>query len=317
MTPGLSVIIDAIKESRKIFQRMNSYAIYRIAETLRVLLFMTLAILIFNFYPLTAVMIVMLALLNDAAILSIAYDNVHYKDQPEAWNMRLVLGIATVLGLVGPMAAFGLFYLGGQVYHLDHQRLQTLMYLMLSVAGHLTIFQTRTRGPFWSIRPARILLIAVFGTQTLATLIAVYGLFMTPLGWGWALFVWGYAVVWFLVTDPVKLLAYRILDPVKSGPAKTRAVSAPAMAEQATAGWVSAHWRSQPPPSPSPFWLSAAAGLALLVDASNHRRPLRDAEDRTWLNHSHRDRKRCRRSHGDRFNRRSGVWRDPGALLRR
>jgi len=78
------VIIDAIKESRKIVQRMNSYAIYRIAETLRVLLFMTLAILIFNFYPLMAVMIVMLALLNDGAILSIADDNVHYQDQPEA-----------------------------------------------------------------------------------------------------------------------------------------------------------------------------------------------------------------------------------------
>ncbi|WP_241202543.1 MULTISPECIES: plasma-membrane proton-efflux P-type ATPase [unclassified Caballeronia] len=218
MTPGLSVIIDAIKESRKIFQRMNSYAMYRIAETLRVLLFMTLSILIFNFYPLTAVMIVMLALLNDGAILSIAYDNVHYKDQPEAWNMRLVLGIATVLGMVGPVASFGLFFLGDRVFHLDRPHLQTLMYLMLSVAGHLTIFQTRTRGPFWSIRPARILLLAVFGTQALATLIAVYGLFMTPIGWGWALLVWGYALVWFLVTDPVKLLAYRILDPVKAQP---------------------------------------------------------------------------------------------------
>ncbi|WP_208449431.1 plasma-membrane proton-efflux P-type ATPase [Paraburkholderia phenazinium] len=216
-TPGLSVIIDAIKESRKIFQRMNSYAMYRIAETLRVLLFMTLSILIFNFYPVTAVMIVMLALLNDGAILSIAYDNVHYKDQPEAWNMRLVLGIATVLGIVGPIAAFGLFFLGDRVFHLDHPHLQTMMYLMLSVAGHLTIFQTRTRGPFWSIRPARILWMAVLGTQMLATLIAVYGLFMTPLGWRWAGFVWGYAVAWFLLTDPVKLLAYRILDPVKNG----------------------------------------------------------------------------------------------------
>ena len=175
MTPGLSVIIDAIKESRKIFQRMNSYAIYRIAETLRVLLFMTLAILIFNFYPLTAVMIVMLALLNDGAILSIAYDNVHYKDQPEAWNMRVVLGIATVLGVVGVVAAFGLFYLGERVFHLDRAHIQTLMYLKLSVAGHLTIFLTRTRGPFWSIRPARILWMAVLGTQTVATLIAVYG----------------------------------------------------------------------------------------------------------------------------------------------
>jgi H+-transporting ATPase len=216
LTPGLSVIIDAIKESRRIFQRMNSYAMYRIAETLRVLLFMTSAILIFNFYPLTAVMIVMLALLNDGAILSIAYDNVLYRKQPEAWNMRLVLGIATVLGVIGPIAAFGLFFLGDRIFHLDHPRLQTLMYLMLSVAGHLTIFLTRTRGPFWSIRPARILWVAVLGTQTIATFIAVYGLFMHPLGWGWAAFVWGYAILWALVSDRAKLLAYRFLDPPKA-----------------------------------------------------------------------------------------------------
>ncbi|MGC1878833.1 MAG: plasma-membrane proton-efflux P-type ATPase [Rhabdochlamydiaceae bacterium] len=216
LTPGLSVIIDAIKESRKIFQRMNSYAIYRIAETLRVLFFMTLAILIFNFYPLTAVMIVMLALLNDGAILSIAYDNVHYKDQPEGWNMRMVLGVATALGLIGVVSAFGLFYLGERVFHLDRPHIQTLMYLELSVAGHLTIFLTRTRGPFWTIRPANILWGAVLGTQMIATLIAVYGLLMTPLGWKWAGFVWIYAIVWFLVNDQVKWLAYRIFDPVKS-----------------------------------------------------------------------------------------------------
>ena len=216
LSSGLSVIIDAIKESRRIFQRMNSYAIYRIAETLRVLLFMTLSILVFNFYPVTAVMIVLLALLNDGAILSIAYDNVHYKDKPEAWNMRLVLGISTVLGVIGVVAAFGLFYLGERVFNLDRATIQTLMYLKLSVAGHLTIFLTRTRGPFWSIRPAKILWLAVLGTQTVATLIAVYGVFMTPLGWGWALFVWGYALVWFLVNDRVKLLAYRIFDPTKN-----------------------------------------------------------------------------------------------------
>ena len=158
LTPGLSVIIEAIKESRRIFQRMNSYAIYRIAETLRVLLFMTLAIVVFKFYPLTAIMIVMLALLNDGAILSIAYDNVIYRNKPEAWDMRTVLGISTVLGVVGVISAFGLFYLGERVFHLDRAHIQTLMYLKLSVAGHLTIFLTRTRGPFWSIRPAKILL---------------------------------------------------------------------------------------------------------------------------------------------------------------
>ena len=212
-TPGLSVIIDAIKESRRIFQRMTSYAIYRIAETLRVLLFISLVILIFNFFPVTAMQIVLLALLNDGAILSIAYDNVRYRNQPEAWNMHVVIGMATILGVVGPLAAFGMFFIGDHVFHLGHPELRTMMYLTLSVAGHLTIFQARTRGPFWSVRPARILWLAVIGTQIVATLIAGFGIFMTPLGWRFAALVWGYALVWFVVTDRVKLFGYRFLDP--------------------------------------------------------------------------------------------------------
>jgi H+-transporting ATPase len=222
LTPGLSVIIDAIKESRKIFQRMTSYAIYRIAETIRVLLFMTLSILIFNFYPVTAVMVVLLALLNDGAILSIAYDEARYSDQPETWNMLVVLGVATVLGIAGVISSFGLFYLGEHTFHLSRAMIQSLMYVKLSVAGHLTIFVTRTKGPFWSVRPAPVLLGAVVGTQLLATLIAVYGLFMTPIGWGWALLVWGYALVWFVVNDRVKLAAYHIFDPRQVGLLATR-----------------------------------------------------------------------------------------------
>jgi H+-transporting ATPase len=217
LAPGLSVIVDAIKESRKIFQRMNSYAIYRIAETIRVLLFMTLSILVFNFYPVTAVMIVLLALLNDGAILSIAYDRVHYSDEPEKWNMREVLGIATILGLAGVVASFGLFYIGERVLDLDRDTVQSLMYLKLSAAGQMTIFVTRTRKAFWSIRPAPILLGAVVVNQTVATLIAVYGVLMPPLGWGLALLVWGYAIAWFLVNDRIKLAAYQLLDPNRSG----------------------------------------------------------------------------------------------------
>ncbi len=220
LTPGLSVIIDAIQESRKIFQRMTSYTIYRIAETIRVILFMTLSILVFNFYPVTAVMIVLLALLNDGAILSIAYDEVRYSNEPEAWNMREVMGISAMLGVMGVIASFGLFYLGERVFHLSREFIQPLMYLKLSVAGHLTIFLTRTRGPFWSFRPARILFAAVLGTQLIATFIAVYGVLMPPIGWGWALAVWGYALAWFLVNDRVKLAAYRIFG--HSGAQETR-----------------------------------------------------------------------------------------------
>jgi H+-transporting ATPase len=212
LSPGISVIIDALQESRRIFHRMTSYATYRIAETIRVLLFMTLSILVFRFYPVTAVMIVLLALLNDGAILSIAYDSAPLSSKPVAWNMRIVLGLATVLGLSGVAASFGLFYMAERLFHVDRMTIQSLIYLKLSVAGHLTIFITRTRDPFWSNRPSNILLGAVIGTQIAATLITVYGLFMTPIGWGWAAVVWGYALAWFLVNDRIKLAALRILD---------------------------------------------------------------------------------------------------------
>jgi len=220
LTPGLSVIIEAIKESRKIFQHMTSYAIYRIAETIRVLFFMTLSILVFNFYPVTAVMIVLLALLNDGAILAIAVDNVRYSRTPEGWDLGKVLGVSTVLGIIGVVASFGLFFLAETVFHVGREFVQTLIYLKLSVAGQMTIFLTRTRGPFWTIRPARTLVLAVLGTQTVATLLAVYGVLMPPIGWGWAAAIWGYALAWFLVNDRIKLVAYRVLEFIRARKAR-------------------------------------------------------------------------------------------------
>ena len=109
--PGLSVITTAIEEARRIFERMNSYAIYRIAETMRLLLFMTASILIFNFYPVTAIMVVLLALLNDLPIMMIAYDNAPIAPRPVRWDMARVLTIASVLGAYGVIESFGLFWI--------------------------------------------------------------------------------------------------------------------------------------------------------------------------------------------------------------
>jgi H+-transporting ATPase len=217
LLPGLSVIIDAIKESRKIFQRMLNYSIYRIAETVALLGFLTLAILAFKVYPVTAIMVVLLAILNDGAILSIAYDKVISSGEPARWNMRMVLGVATVIGAFALVRSFGVFFLGAKIFNLGNDMLRTAVYLNLSVGGHLTLFTARTKGPFWSVKPARILLLAVVGTQIVATFISVYGLLMTPIGWMYAGMVWGYSLVMFLLQDAVKLGAYRIFGTEHSG----------------------------------------------------------------------------------------------------
>jgi H+-transporting ATPase len=210
--PGLSVIIDAIKESRRIFQRMNNYAIYRIGETIRILLFLTLSIIVFNFYPITPLMIVLLAILNDMPIITIAYDNVRYSAQPERWDMRTVLGIATILGIIGVASTFILLYIGTDIFQLNQSMLQSFIYLKLSVAGHLFLFVARTKNHFWSIKPALPLFMAVICTQITATLIVVYGILLPAIGWQLAIFVWIYSLVEFVVVDFSKIPIYNLLE---------------------------------------------------------------------------------------------------------
>ena len=96
---------------------------------------------------------------------------------------------------------------------MNREVIQTLIYLKLSVDGHNKSFVTGTCGPFWSIRRAPVLLSAVIGTPLIATCFAVFGWLMPPIGLGWALTVWVYALAWFLVNDRVKLAAYGILNP--------------------------------------------------------------------------------------------------------
>jgi H+-transporting ATPase len=210
--PGLSVIIDAIKESRKIFQRMTNYAVYRVTETIRVVIFITLAIIVFNFYPITPLMIVLLAILNDAPIMTIAFDNVRYSNKPEKWDMITLLSVASFLGVIGVLSSFGILYIGQEVLQLNREVLQSLIYLKLSVAGHLTLFVARTKGPFWSIKPGKSLLIAVISTQLIATIITVYGILLPPMGWGLAFLVWGYALIAFIITDYLKVRFYRLCE---------------------------------------------------------------------------------------------------------
>ena len=173
--PGLSVIVQAVETARTIFERMNSYAIYRITETIRIMFFVVAAMIVFKFYPITTVMIILLALLNDLPILTIAYDNTWLDPKPVRWNMRRVLTIATVLGLVGVMETFGILVIAKEWFQLTDAQIQSFIYLKLAVAGHLTLFVARTRKPFFSKPyPAPILLAAILGTQAIAA--AIVGL---------------------------------------------------------------------------------------------------------------------------------------------
>jgi len=210
-TPGLSVINQAIKISRSIFERMKSYATYRVAETLRVIFFMTLSIVIFSFYPLTALMIIVLALLNDIPIIAIAYDNTKVDKKPVRWDMRELLTISTVLGIAGVISSFLMFFLL-EHFQFSTAMIQSMLFVKLIVAGHGTIYNTRTDNWFWKRPwPSKTLFWSSLLSAILGTLIGVYGIFMEPIGWKYAALMWAYALTWFVFNDVVKMATYRWL----------------------------------------------------------------------------------------------------------
>ncbi len=212
--PGLSTIVKAVEEARRIFERMNSYAIYRIAETIRIMAFVVLAMLTYNIYPITAVMIILLAFFNDVPIMTIAYDRTALDPRPVRWDMRRVLTVATAMGLTGTVGSFLMLYLALAWLHLPIAKVQTYIFLKMAIAGHLTLFVSRTRNAYWRRPyPAPVMIWSALLTKIAATLLCAWGLgLVAPISWPEIGLVWGYSILWSLLTDGVKQLVDRQLE---------------------------------------------------------------------------------------------------------
>jgi len=214
--PGLIVITHAIEEARKIFGRLKSYAMYRISETCRLLLFLLLSILVFDSQPLSAIMIILIALLNDIPIMMIAYDHMEIEPHPTKWNMMEILTVAIGLSIVGVVSTFGLYWIGDRVWHLSHSQCSTLAFMGILCGGNLTIYLTRNHGFFLSspLPEWRFFTATVF-SQVIGTLAAAYGLWTADfvgIGWKYVLYSWIYIAVWFFICVLTKYLLYLFID---------------------------------------------------------------------------------------------------------
>jgi H+-transporting ATPase len=215
-SPGLSTIVNAINEARKIFERITSYVYYRIAMTIAIMLVVVMSSVIFNIQPLTAIMIVVLALLDDIPIMTIAYDNVRMANAPVRWNMHRILVFSGLMGLMATAQSFGLVLLGMEWMNdaklmswiaLDRAHLQTMLFLQLAAGGHMLLFVVRSRkAMFLRPWPSAPLFLAVVATQIVAVLMCAYGVLVPALPWPLIGVVWLYVIVWTILTDIVKLI---------------------------------------------------------------------------------------------------------------
>lgn len=214
--PGLMVVKKAIDEARRIFGRMKSYAMYRISETCRILFFLFLAILLVQEQPLSAVMIVLIALLNDIPIMMIAYDHMRVEKKPPSWNMMEIFTIAIGLALVGVISTFGLFWIGLEIWNFDMIHARTLVFLAILCGGNLTIYLTRNLGAlFEKPLPEWKFFLATLFSQVAGTLISVYGLGTNDfigIGWKFVGWSWLYLCIWFVICMATKKVLYKLIN---------------------------------------------------------------------------------------------------------
>ncbi|WP_413207475.1 plasma-membrane proton-efflux P-type ATPase [Rhodospirillum sp. A1_3_36] len=221
--PGLSVIAKAIEESRRIFLRITSYTIYRVALTMDIMALVVLSTIFLGFQPLTAVMIVVMSLLDDIPIMAIAYDRTSAGPEPTRWRMPHLIGIAGGLGLASLVQSFGLLLIGMEILSdptrhgvfglTDEAHLQSVMFLQLVAGGHLLLLVARTKGWFLSRpHPAPTLLVAIGLTQAVAVLMCGFGWVVPAIPWSLIAWVWLYMLVWLVILGGLRLGLEKALE---------------------------------------------------------------------------------------------------------
>jgi H+-transporting ATPase len=216
--PGLSVIISAVLTSRAIFQRMKNYTIYAVSITIRIVLGFLLLALIWKF-DFSPFMVLIIAILNDGTIMTIAKDRVKPSPLPDSWRLKEIFATGVVLGTYMALMTVLFFWLihetrffpdrfGVRDISYSNSQMTAAIYLQVSIISQALIFVTRSRSWSFVERPGALLMFAFLAAQLIATFIAVYANWgfarIRGCGWGWAGVIWLYSIVTYLPLDILK-----------------------------------------------------------------------------------------------------------------
>jgi len=235
--PGLSTIVTAIVTSRKIFQRMKNFVIYRVACTEQLLFFFFISCIFYHpsqfdaswpqHFAIPVIALVTITILNDGTIISVAYDNVHASMQPEKWDLNILYIVSSAVGLTALASSVLLLSSALKSVDLDstwrqlglpqmsYGEIQTLIYLKISLSDYFSVFNSRTKDWFWSRAPSIILVAAFVIATGASTLLAVYWPFgngMVGISWELSGYCWLYVIVWAFIQDAGKVLTYKLLQ---------------------------------------------------------------------------------------------------------
>jgi H+-transporting ATPase len=205
LSDGIGVMRDAFIEGRKIFARLYSYSLYRISESFRLIVTIVLLGAMTGAYPLSPLQLILIALLNDIPIISLAFDRVKIANRPSKIDAKRQFAQSLLFGAVGIANSMLLYFFAAEYLRLSAAVVQTLFFLKLTVSGHLLIYVAHTRERWWRYLPSREVIIATSATQAAATALALTGFLMPAAApWPLVLLVWAWSFAFMQIGELTK-----------------------------------------------------------------------------------------------------------------
>ncbi|MBS7643417.1 plasma-membrane proton-efflux P-type ATPase [Candidatus Bathyarchaeota archaeon] len=206
---GTKQIIDAIKISRKIYQRMLTWVINKITKVIQFIGLLVLGFFWLHRVLLSVLGMVLLVFANDFATMSLATDNVKHTSNPNQWNVKNITLASLIIGalLIAEGAITAL--IGINYFHLEWEALQTFVMLTLIFTSQFRVLVVRERRHFWSSRPSRELLVSTMASICVFALIGVYGIIVPAITPYQVLFILGFSALFTLSIDFPKYYVFR------------------------------------------------------------------------------------------------------------
>lgn len=207
ISDGIGVMRDAFVEGRRIFARLWAYSVYRISESFRLIVTIAVLGLLLGTYPLSPLQLILIAVLNDIPVISLAGNRVRVAPRPSRLRVGEQFGQSLLFGTVGVVNSLLLYAVALYALKLPLAVVQTLFFLKLTVSGHLLLYVAHTKERWWRYLPSGTVIAATGTTQLIATLLALTGFLMpAAVSWPLALFVWAWSLAFMQISEAVKLL---------------------------------------------------------------------------------------------------------------
>lgn len=206
---GLQNILEAIKTSRRIYQRMSTYILNKIIKTLEISILLVLGIMLKGTFIISEILLVLLFFANDFVTMSIATDNVSYSQKPNVWNIRTIVAAACFFAAMILGFSFSVLYLGA--HYLNIPQLQTLIFLTLVFNSQATVYLVREKTHhFWHTLPSPWMLLSSLFDILIVSFLAIRGILMEPLSPSIIFGLLGSILIYFLILDWIKVKFFQL-----------------------------------------------------------------------------------------------------------